>query len=60
MCTGVPEQDPDPLVTVDVWLRAGNVRAIHDLVGADGFSAYVNAAVERRLRRDRLEERPAT
>ncbi|WP_459802471.1 hypothetical protein [Herbidospora sp. RD11066] len=56
----MPEQDPDPLVTVDVWLRAGNVRAIHDLVGADGFSAYVNAAVERRLRRDRLEERPAT
>lgn len=37
-------------------LRAGNIRAIKDRVGARGFSAYVDAAVERQIERDLLEE----
>jgi hypothetical protein len=37
-------------------LRAGNIRAIKERVGARGFSAYVDAAVERQIERDLLEE----
>jgi hypothetical protein len=45
-----------PAVRVSVSLRAGNVRAVRERVGARGFSAYVDAAVERQIERDLLEE----
>lgn len=45
-----------PAAKVSVSLRAGNIRAIRDRVGARGFSAYVDAAVERQIERDLLEE----
>ncbi|WP_157522837.1 hypothetical protein [Herbidospora cretacea] len=58
----MPEQDSGPgtgpSITVNVWLRAGNIRAVRDRVGDDGFSAYVEAAVERQIERD-LREEPA-
>jgi hypothetical protein len=34
----------------------GPIRAIKERVGARGFSAYVDAAVERQIERDLLEE----
>ncbi|GAA3199734.1 hypothetical protein GCM10010486_81990 [Nonomuraea roseoviolacea subsp. carminata] len=37
-------------------LRTGNIRAVQERVGARGFSAYVDAAVERQIERDLLEE----
>ncbi|MEU8796155.1 hypothetical protein [Spirillospora sp. NPDC048819] len=43
-------------VKVSVSLRAGNIRAVRERVGARGFSAYVDAAVERQIERDLLEE----
>src|SRR3954447_14973108 len=56
----VPEQNyapgDGPAAKVSVSLRAGNIRAIKERVGARGFSAYVNAAVERQIERDLLEE----
>ncbi len=55
-----PEQDflpgEGPAAKVSVSLRAGNIRAIKERVGARGFSAYVDAAVERQIERDLLEE----
>ncbi|WP_216897687.1 hypothetical protein [Nocardia alni] len=45
-----------PAAKVSVSLRAGNIRAIRERVGARGFSAYVDAAVERQIERDFLEE----
>lgn len=45
-----------PASKVSVSLRAGNVRAIRERVGTRGFSAYVDAAVERQIERDLLEE----
>jgi hypothetical protein len=45
-----------PAAKVSVSLRAGNVRAVRERVGARGFSAYVDAAVERQIERDLLEE----
>ncbi|WP_280414691.1 hypothetical protein [Nocardia carnea] len=45
-----------PASKISVSLRAGNVRAIRERVGARGFSAYVDAAVERQIERDLLEE----
>ena len=45
-----------PTAKVSVSLRAGNIRAIRDRVGSRGFSAYVDAAVERQIERDLLEE----
>jgi hypothetical protein len=45
-----------PAAKVSVSLRAGNIRAIRERVGARGFSAYVDAAVERQIERDLLEE----
>jgi hypothetical protein len=45
-----------PATKVSVSLRAGNIRAIKEHVGARGFSAYVDAAVERQIERDLLEE----
>ncbi|MEV6276344.1 hypothetical protein [Nocardia sp. NPDC051832] len=45
-----------PAAKVSVSLRAGNIRAIRDRVGSRGFSAYVDAAVERQIERDLLEE----
>ncbi|MGW6494038.1 hypothetical protein [Nonomuraea angiospora] len=45
-----------PAAKVSVSLRAGNIQAVKARVGARGFSAYVNAAVERQIERDLLEE----
>ncbi len=45
-----------PAAKVSVSLRTGNIRAIRNRVGARGFSAYVDAAVERQIERDLLEE----
>lgn len=45
-----------PAAKVSVSLRAGNIRAIRERVGWHGFSAYVDAAVERQIERDLLEE----
>ncbi|MFD0855268.1 hypothetical protein ACFQ07_23715 [Actinomadura adrarensis] len=45
-----------PAVKTSVSLRAGNVRAVRERAGARGFSAYVDAAVERQIERDLLEE----
>ncbi len=45
-----------PAAKVSVSLRAGNIRAVRERVGARGFSAYVDAAVERQIERDNLEE----
>jgi len=45
-----------PASKVSVSLRAGNIRAIRERVGARGFSAYVDAAIERQIERDLLEE----
>jgi hypothetical protein len=45
-----------PAMKVSVSLRAGNVHSIKKRVGSRGFSAYVDAAVERQIERDLLEE----
>lgn len=45
-----------PATKVSVSLRAGNIMTIRERVGARGFSAYVDAAVERQIERDLLEE----
>lgn len=45
-----------PAAKVSVSLRAGNIRAIRERVGSRGFSAYVDAAIERQIERDLLEE----
>lgn len=45
-----------PAAKVSVSLRAGNIRAVRERAGARGFSAYVDAAVERQIERDLLEE----
>ncbi|WP_282777694.1 hypothetical protein [Nocardia sp. CC201C] len=45
-----------PAAKVSVSLRAGNIRAVRERVGSRGFSAYVDAAVERQIERDLLEE----
>ncbi|MEO3811217.1 hypothetical protein ABGB17_19660 [Sphaerisporangium sp. B11E5] len=45
-----------PAAKVSVSLRAGNIRAVKERVGTRGFSAYVDAAVERQIERDLLEE----
>ncbi|WP_440100419.1 hypothetical protein [Streptosporangium sp. H16] len=57
---GMPEREfapgDGPAAKVSVSLRAGNIRAVRERVGARGFSAYVDAAVERQIERDLLEE----
>jgi hypothetical protein len=57
---GVSEDDyrpgEGPVAKVSVSLRAGNIRAVRERVGARGVSAYVDAAVERQIERDLLEE----
>ncbi|MTD54227.1 hypothetical protein [Amycolatopsis pithecellobii] len=45
-----------PARKVSVSLRASNVRAVRERVGQRGFSAYVDAAVERQVERDLLVE----
>ncbi|MBH0776015.1 hypothetical protein [Nocardia bovistercoris] len=45
-----------PAAKVSVSLRTGNIRAVKERVGSRGFSAYVDAAVERQIERDLLEE----
>ncbi|WP_155343792.1 hypothetical protein [Acrocarpospora pleiomorpha] len=44
-----------PAERVTVSLRAGTIQAIRERVGARGFAAYVDAAVERQIERDLLE-----
>ena len=41
-----------PAAKVAVPLRVGNIRAIRERVGSRGFSAYVDAPVERQIERD--------
>jgi hypothetical protein len=57
---GMPEKafapGEGPAAKVSVSLRRGNIRAVKDRVGSRGFSAYVDAAVERQIERDLLEE----
>lgn len=57
---GMPERafapGEGPAAKVSVSLRAGNIRAVKERVGSRGFSAYVDAAVERQIERDLLEE----
>ncbi|WP_198652948.1 hypothetical protein [Actinocorallia populi] len=57
---GMPEREyglgEGPSVKASVSLRAGNISAVRRRVGARGFSAYVDAAVERQIERDLLEE----
>lgn len=57
---GTPEKEfglgEGPAMKASVSLRAGNIRAVRERVGARGFSAYVDAAVERQIERDLLEE----
>ncbi|RMI29960.1 hypothetical protein [Nocardia stercoris] len=45
-----------PAVKVSVSMRAGTVRRLRERLGKREFSAYVDAAVERQLERDLLEE----
>ena len=45
-----------PAAKASVSLRTGNIRTIKERVGARGFFAYVDAAVERQIERDLLEE----
>ncbi|MEU0517804.1 hypothetical protein [Streptosporangium sp. NPDC006007] len=56
----MPERDfgpgDGPAAKVSVSLRSGNIQAVRERVGARGFSAYVDAAVERQIERDLLEE----
>jgi hypothetical protein len=58
MSMPAPEFGPGdgPATKVSVSLHAGNIRAIKERVGARGFSAYVDSAVERQIERDLLEE----
>lgn len=51
----LPGEGPPPSVS----LRAGNIRAIKERAGAGGFSAYVDAAVERQIERDEVGTRVA-
>jgi hypothetical protein len=48
--------DEGPSRKVSVSMPTGRIAAVKARVGARGFSAYVSAAVERQLQRDRLEE----
>ncbi|GAA2382871.1 hypothetical protein [Nonomuraea africana] len=56
----VPEREfapgDGPAVKVSVSLREGTIRVVRQRVGARGISAYVDAAVERQIERDLLEE----
>ena len=57
--TALPEEyapGSGPAAKVSVSLRTGNIRAVRERVGSRGFSAYVDAAVERQIERDLLEE----
>ncbi|WDG29945.1 hypothetical protein N7925_17120 [Streptomyces sp. CA-278952] len=45
-----------PTANVSVSLHSGNIAAIRARVGKRGFSAYVDAAVQRQIERDNLAE----
>lgn len=45
-----------PASNVSVSLHAGNIAAVRARVGKRGFSAYVDAAVQRQIERDNLAE----
>ncbi|NYI05932.1 hypothetical protein [Allostreptomyces psammosilenae] len=45
-----------PTMNVSVSLNTGNIEAVRARVGKRGFSAYVNAAIQRQLERDNLGE----
>lgn len=45
-----------PTANVSVSLHVGNIEAVRGRVGKRGFSAYVDAAVQRQIERDNLAE----
>jgi hypothetical protein len=45
-----------PTANVSVSLHVGNIEAVRSRVGKRGFSAYVDAAVQRQIERDNLAE----
>ncbi|WP_030742245.1 hypothetical protein [Streptomyces sp. NRRL F-5135] len=45
-----------PTANVSVSLHTGNISAVRARVGKRGFSAYVDAAVQRQIERDNLAE----
>lgn len=45
-----------PTANVSVSLNSGNIAAVRTRVGKRGFSAYVDAAVQRQIERDNLAE----
>ncbi|MFJ4921005.1 hypothetical protein [Streptomyces sp. NPDC088725] len=45
-----------PTANVSVSLHAGNIAAVRARVGKRGFSAYVDAAVQRQIEQDNLAE----
>ncbi|WP_381793250.1 hypothetical protein [Streptomyces niveus] len=45
-----------PTANVSVSLHSGNIAAVRARVGKRGFSAYVDAAVQRQIERDNLAE----
>ncbi|MEU2668540.1 hypothetical protein ABZ622_06635 [Streptomyces sp. NPDC007164] len=45
-----------PTANVSVSLHSGNIAAVRARVGKRGFSAYVDAAVQRQIERDSLAE----
>ncbi|WP_066952289.1 hypothetical protein [Streptomyces lushanensis] len=45
-----------PTSNVSVSLHVGNIAAVRARVGKRGFSAYVDAAVQRQIERDNLAE----
>lgn len=45
-----------PTANVSVSLHSGNIAAVRARVGKRGFSAYVDAAIQRQIERDSLAE----
>ncbi|MEU9358299.1 hypothetical protein AB0D35_09335 [Streptomyces sp. NPDC048301] len=50
------DQADDPAQKVSVSMPASRIAAVKARVGSRGFSAYLNAAVERQIQRDLLDE----
>ncbi|MFJ5047950.1 DNA-binding protein [Streptomyces sp. NPDC088719] len=49
-----------PIANVSVSLHSGSIAAVPARVGKRGFSAYIDAAVQRQIERDSLAELTAT
>lgn len=59
----IEQQGPDievpgqgPTTTVSVSLHSGTIGAVRERVGKRGVSSYVEAAVQRQIQRDNLDE----